>query len=82
MGRMGARLVEDEEETQAQNKVVIGLLLMFMIYPATFFFLWAMFWYTRGGALLAAGIVWLFALYHTKMINGKPALLPLERMRN
>ncbi|KII92721.1 hypothetical protein PLICRDRAFT_696028 [Plicaturopsis crispa FD-325 SS-3] len=69
MGRMGARLVEDEEETQAQNKVVIGLLLMFMIYPATFFFLWAMFWYTRGGALLAAGIVWLFALYHTKMIN-------------
>lgn len=69
MGRLAAKLVEDEEETQAQNKVVIGLLLLMLIYPAAFFFLWAMFWYTPVGALVAAGTVWLFAVYHNKMIN-------------
>ncbi|KAF8893430.1 hypothetical protein BD779DRAFT_1609793 [Infundibulicybe gibba] len=70
MGRLGARLVEDEEETQAQNKVAFGLLALTLIYPATFFFLWALFWYTPTGALLAAGIVYLFAIYHIQMING------------
>ena len=69
MGRFGARLVEDEEETQAQNKVVFGL-LMLMIYPAAFFFLWALFWYTPTGALLAGLTVYLFAVYHNQMING------------
>ncbi|KAF9257943.1 glycerol-3-phosphate-acyltransferase [Marasmius fiardii PR-910] len=69
MGRMGARLVQDEEETQAQNKVVFGLLSTLMIYPATFFFLWALFWYTRIGALLAAATLYLFAIYHDRMIN-------------
>ncbi|KAI3604698.1 glycerol-3-phosphate o-acyltransferase [Moniliophthora roreri] len=70
MGRFGARLVEDEEETQAQNKVVFGLLSMFMIYPAAFFFLWALFWYTPVGALLAALTCYLFAIYHNRMIDG------------
>ncbi|OCB87279.1 hypothetical protein A7U60_g5607 [Sanghuangporus baumii] len=64
-----ARLVEDEEETQAQNKIVFGLILLIMIYPAAFFFLWALFWYTPTGALVAAAIVWLFAVYHVKMID-------------
>ena len=71
IGRLGARLVEDEEETQAQNKVVFGLLLLLMIYPAAFFFLWALFMYTRIGALLAAVTVYMFAVYHNQMINGK-----------
>lgn len=70
-GRFGARLVEDEEETQAQNKVVFGLLLLFLIYTAMFFFLWAFLWYTPFGALVAAGLVFLFATYHNKLVNGK-----------
>lgn len=71
MGRIGARLVENEEETQAQNKVAFGLLSLLLIYPATFFFLWAMFFYTRMGAILAALIVYLFAVYHIKMVDGE-----------
>ncbi|PPQ68204.1 hypothetical protein CVT25_015036 [Psilocybe cyanescens] len=71
MGRVGAKLVENEEETQAQNKVAFGLLSLLLIYPAAFFFLWAMFWYTSLGALLAATLVYLFAVYHVRMIDGK-----------
>jgi len=70
MGRMGARMVKDEEETQAQNKVAFGLLSSIVIYPASFLFLWAIFWYTPLGALFAAVIVYLFAVYHTTMIDG------------
>ncbi|KAI0630146.1 hypothetical protein C8Q77DRAFT_1136614 [Trametes polyzona] len=69
MGRVGARLVEDEEETQAQNKVVFGLLLLLMIYPAAFFAVWAFLRYTPVGAVVAVGFVFLFALYHNKLIN-------------
>jgi glycerol-3-phosphate O-acyltransferase / dihydroxyacetone phosphate acyltransferase len=71
IGRLGARLADDEEETRAQNKVVFGLLLSLMIYPGAFFFLWALFWYTSVGALIAASMVWLFAVYHNKLINGE-----------
>ncbi|KAI0644683.1 glycerol-3-phosphate-acyltransferase [Trametes meyenii] len=69
MGRVGARMVEDEEETQAQNKVVFGLLLLFMIYPAAFFFIWAFLWYTPAGAFVSAAAVFLFAIYHNSLIN-------------
>ncbi|RDB16781.1 Glycerol-3-phosphate O-acyltransferase 2 [Hypsizygus marmoreus] len=69
MGRVGARLVKDEEETQAQNKVVFGLLASMLIYPAAFFFLWALFWYTSAGALLAAVILYMFATYHNRLID-------------
>ncbi|KAG1829658.1 hypothetical protein EV424DRAFT_1526312 [Suillus variegatus] len=69
MGRIGARLVEHEEETQAQNKAVFGLLSCMMIYPATFWALWAMLWYTGFGALVAAFTVWAFAYYHNRLIN-------------
>jgi hypothetical protein len=77
MGRVGARLVESEEETQAQNKVAFGLLSLLLVYPATFFFLWALFWYSSFGAVLAAGIVYLFAVYHVRVIDRKlPFILP------
>lgn len=66
-----ARLAEEEEETQAQNKVVFGLILLVLIYPAAFFFLWALFWYTPIGAVASAITVWLFAVYHVKMIDGE-----------
>ncbi|KAI1794218.1 glycerol-3-phosphate-acyltransferase [Ganoderma leucocontextum] len=69
MGYFGARLAEDEEETQAQNKVVFGLLLLLMIYPAAFFFLWAFMWYTPVGALVSGSFVFLFAMYHNRLIN-------------
>ncbi|KAH7888964.1 hypothetical protein F5I97DRAFT_1803842 [Phlebopus sp. FC_14] len=69
MGRLGARLVEHEEETQAQNKVVIGLLLLMLIYPATFWALWAVLSYSSFGALVAALTVWAFAYYHTRLVN-------------
>ncbi|KAK6972111.1 PlsC domain-containing protein [Favolaschia claudopus] len=69
MGRFGARLVEDEEETQAQNKLVFGLLSAVLIYPPAFLFLWALFMYTRVGAVLAVATLWLFARYHDSMIN-------------
>lgn len=73
MGRFGARLVEDEEETQAQNKITFGLLSMLLMYGLSFFFLWALFWYTPMGAVLAASLLYLFARYHNQMIDGKLA---------
>nr|GAT57513.1 predicted protein [Mycena chlorophos] len=69
MGRVGARLVKDEEETQAQNKLVFGMISMFLTYPTAFFFLWSLFLYTRVGAVMAAATLWLFARYHDTMIN-------------
>ncbi|EMD33764.1 hypothetical protein CERSUDRAFT_87104 [Gelatoporia subvermispora B] len=69
LGRFGARLVEEEEETQAQNKVVFGLLFLLMMYPAMFFFVWAFLRYTPLGALFAAMFVFLFARYHNTLIN-------------
>lgn len=71
MGRVGAKLVEHEEETQAQNKVAFGLLSLFLIYLASFFFLWALFGYTLVSALIAVCTVYMFAVYHTKMIDRK-----------
>lgn len=78
MGRLGAKLAEDEEETQAQNKVVFGLLSLLLIYPATFYFLWALFWYSSVGAVLAAGIVYLFAVYHVRLIDRKLPFIPSD----
>ena len=71
MGRYGARLVEDEEETQAQMKVVFGLLLLLIMYPAAFFVVWAFLWYTPVGAIIAGTFVFVFAMYHNRLINSK-----------
>lgn len=76
VGRLGAKIVEDEEETQAQNKVVLGLLVStLMVYPAIFLFIWAFCWYTPIGALISFFTVWLFAVYHIKIIDGASSLL-------
>jgi len=74
MGRVGAKLVEAEEETQAQNKVAFGLVSLLLIYPAIFFFLWALFFYTPLGAVSAGFLVYMLAVYHTRMIDGEPNL--------
>lgn len=68
--RWAAKLVEDEEETQAQNKVVVGLLGLLITYSSAFFFLWALLWYSPVGALVAFATVWLLAVYHVKLIDG------------
>lgn len=69
--RWAGHLVEHEEETQAQNKIVFGLVLLLVTYPMAFYFLWALFLYTPIGAIVAAGTVWLFAVYHVKIIDGE-----------
>ncbi len=71
MGRFGAHLAEEEEETQAQNKVVFGLLLLLMVYSTAFFFVWAFLWYTPVGALVALSFVSLLAMYHNRLINSE-----------
>ncbi|KAF8993678.1 glycerol-3-phosphate-acyltransferase [Cyathus striatus] len=73
MARFGARLVEEEEETQAQNKVAFGLISLIIIYSTAFFFLWSLFMYTPVGAMLAALTVYWFAVYHVKMIDANYA---------
>ena len=71
LSRLAAQLAEDEVETQAQNKVAIGLvLLVLFIYPTAFFLLWAFMMYTPLGALISAGLVWLLAVYHNTLILG------------
>ena len=64
-------MVEEEEETQAQNKVVFGLLFLVVIYLAFFAVLWALFGYTLVAGVTAFSTVWLFAIYHVKMIDGE-----------
>lgn len=71
MARYGAKLVENEEETQAQNKVAFGLIALIFTYSIAFFFLWGLFLYTPIGALGAGVTVYLFAMYHNQMIDGK-----------
>ena len=76
LSRLGAQLAVDEVESQAQNKLVVGLvLLVLFIYPTAFFLLWAFMMYTPLGALISAGIVWLLAVYHNRLILG--ALSPI-----
>lgn len=71
VGRLGAKLVEDEEETQAQNKAVFGLFVLAVtVYPALFFFLWSCLRYTSLGAVGAAGFLFLLAMYHNRLVNG------------
>ncbi|KAI0784612.1 hypothetical protein C8Q75DRAFT_699868, partial [Abortiporus biennis] len=69
IARYGAKLVEDEEETQAQNKVVFGLMLLFIVYTASFFFIWSFFMYTPIGALIAGAFIVLSANSHNKLVN-------------
>ena len=69
MGILGARLVEDELETQAMMKVVFGLILSVLTYPILFFVFWTVFKQVPLGAMLAAGIVWLLRQFHSTLID-------------
>jgi hypothetical protein len=68
-GILGARMAEDELETQAQMKMFLGVFFSFITYPITFFiFLW-LFAAVPLGMAFAAGAVWLIGKYHTALID-------------
>lgn len=69
MSRYGGKLVEDEEETQAQNKLVFGLLLSFIAYGSVFAVLWMVMSKTVFGALAAALTVYSVSIYHRNMVD-------------
>ena len=58
-----------EEEAVAQNKAVVGLILCLAIYSVWFWVIWALFWATGVGAVIAALTVWAMASYHSKLID-------------
>ncbi|KAG8906724.1 hypothetical protein FRB99_006322 [Tulasnella sp. 403] len=67
--RFGANLVIDEEETQAQNKIVFGFLLTAASYGFIFWTVWAFFWRTPLGAVLASSAVYLLYTYYLRTID-------------
>ena len=68
-GILGARLVEDELETQAQMKIALGLVLSFLTYPVLFFTIWAIFRQVPLGGAIAACAVWLLGRSHSALID-------------
>jgi glycerol-3-phosphate O-acyltransferase/dihydroxyacetone phosphate acyltransferase len=69
VGILGARLVEDEMETQAQMKIALGLVLSFLTYPVLFFTFWAIFRQVPLGFAIAAGAVFAMGRYHSALID-------------
>ncbi|KAI0684811.1 glycerol-3-phosphate-acyltransferase [Cytidiella melzeri] len=69
VARIGAKMVEDEEETQAQNKVVFGLFLAFLVYSVIGICVWASLSYTALGALAGLGLIYGLAWYHNHFID-------------
>lgn len=69
IGTLGAHLVEDELETQAEMKIVFGMFISCLTLPVLFFSLWAVFRQVPLGAALAAGTVWLLSRYHTALVD-------------
>jgi glycerol-3-phosphate O-acyltransferase / dihydroxyacetone phosphate acyltransferase len=69
IGRYGGKLAEDEEETQAQNKLVFGLLLTLIAYGTVFAILWTIMSKTVFGALVAAFSVYAVSIYHRNMVD-------------
>ena len=60
---------EVEEETMAQNKLVVGLLGLLVAYGMMFWFIWALLggWWING--LVAAFTVYGFGIYHVRLID-------------
>ncbi len=69
MARLGADIVKEELETQAQMKIAFGIIFSFFIYPAMFIVLWLLLKFTLIGAAMAAGGVYTFAMYHTSLVD-------------
>ncbi|KIM26219.1 hypothetical protein M408DRAFT_330764 [Serendipita vermifera MAFF 305830] len=58
-----------EEETMAQNKVVVGLAALFSIYTFWFWVIFALFWSTPMGAVVALITICAMEFYHSKLID-------------
>ena len=71
----------DLEEDAAQNKIVLGLILAVLTYPILFITAWFLLFTTPVGGVLAAGFVWLFAVYHNTLIDDNCASSFLYRTR-
>jgi glycerol-3-phosphate O-acyltransferase/dihydroxyacetone phosphate acyltransferase len=69
MARLGADIVKEELETQAQMKIAFGVIFSFLIYPLLFFLSWLVLGFTVIGAVLAATGVYAFAMYHTSLVD-------------
>jgi len=69
VGVLGAKLAEDEIETQAQMKIALAVVLSLLMYPALFIFLCVAFRQVPLGAALAAGILWLLKRYHSALVD-------------
>jgi hypothetical protein len=69
MARLGADIVREELETQAQMKIAFGVLFSFFIYPLLFFLSWLVLGFTLIGAAMAATGVYAFATYHTSLVD-------------
>jgi glycerol-3-phosphate O-acyltransferase/dihydroxyacetone phosphate acyltransferase len=59
----------EEEETMAQNKVVVGLFGLLIAYGTMFWFIWALLggWWING--VIAAFTVYVFGIYHVRLID-------------
>jgi glycerol-3-phosphate O-acyltransferase/dihydroxyacetone phosphate acyltransferase len=69
VAKLGENIVREELETQAQMKIVFGLLFSLLVYPAVFVLLWVFLGFTSFGALIAAGAVYLFNMSHKNLVD-------------
>lgn len=56
----------------------MGLILAILTYPTLFFSAWLLLFLTPAGAMMAFGLVWLFVIYHTKIVDHNCAFLVLS----
>ncbi|GAA97148.1 uncharacterized protein L969DRAFT_43947 [Mixia osmundae IAM 14324] len=58
-----------EEESFAQNKVLICMIMLLVSYPVLFLLIWSIWLPSKVGAVLSFGLVWAFAHFHVAMID-------------
>jgi hypothetical protein len=69
VAKLGENIVREELETQAQMKIVFGMLFSLLVYPVVFLIMWLMLGFTSVGAIVAAGGVYLFNMSHKTLVD-------------
>lgn len=69
VAKFGENIVREELETQAQMKIVFGMLFSLLVYPVVFLLMWLLFGFTSVGAFIAAGAVYLFNMSHKTLVD-------------
>jgi glycerol-3-phosphate O-acyltransferase/dihydroxyacetone phosphate acyltransferase len=69
VAKMGENIVKEELETQAQMKIVFGMLFSLAVYPFWFFLLWVFLGFTSFGAVVAGAAVYLFNMSHKSLVD-------------